>query len=138
MTRVGTELLELSREECLALLPTVPVGRVLFTQRALPAIVPVNFVVDSGSVVIRTSAGSSLAAALPGSVLAFEVDDFHSNHRNGWTVTVLGRSRAVDDPVEHARMRSLPLDSYVGTDLDQYLLIPIEMISGRRVGPGPL
>jgi uncharacterized protein len=53
----------LSPEECMALLASVPVGRVVFTHRALPAIRPVNNVVDRGSVIIRTNLGSGLGTA---------------------------------------------------------------------------
>jgi nitroimidazol reductase NimA-like FMN-containing flavoprotein (pyridoxamine 5'-phosphate oxidase superfamily) len=64
----------LSRDECLSLLASMPVGRLVFTDRALPAIVPVNFVLSGGHIVLRTGATSSLAAAVRGSVVAFEVD----------------------------------------------------------------
>ena len=40
----GLEILD--REDCLGLLASVPLGRVVFTDRALPAIQPVNFVLD--------------------------------------------------------------------------------------------
>lgn len=129
---------ELSREECLSLLPTVPVGRLVFTDRALPAIVPVNFLVDAGGVVIRTGAGSTLAAAVRGSVVAFEVDDFDRTARNGWCVTITGQARQVTDPLELERLASLGLTPWAGGDRSHYVVVPIELVSGRRVGPGPL
>ncbi|MFI5960090.1 pyridoxamine 5'-phosphate oxidase family protein [Cryptosporangium sp. NPDC051539] len=53
-------LAPLGRDECLALLSSVPVGQVVFTYRALPDVLPVNFRVDGESVVIRVAAGSRL------------------------------------------------------------------------------
>jgi uncharacterized protein len=138
MLQIESGARELTREECLALLPTVPVGRLVFTDRALPAIVPVNFVLDHGYVVVRTGASSTLAAAVRGSVVAFEVDDFDRNVRNGWCVTVTGQARQVTDPAEIERLSELDLTPWAGGDKHHFVVIPIELVSGRRVGPGPL
>ena len=43
-------------EECLRLLATVPVGRVGVTIDALPAVLPVNFVMTGGAVVFASAA----------------------------------------------------------------------------------
>jgi len=128
---------ELTREECLALLPTVPVGRLVYTDRALPAVVPVNFVVDGGQVVIRTGGGSALAAAVRGSIVAFEVDDFDRAARNGWSVTVTGQARQVVDPVELERLSLLGLEPYA-SGRDNFVVVPVQLVTGRRVGAGPL
>jgi len=129
---------ELTRAECLSLLPTVPVGRLVFTDRALPAVVPVNFVLDGDQVVVRTGASSTLAAAVRGAVVAFEVDDYDRSARNGWTVTVTGRARQVTDPRELARLAERDLVPWVDADLPHFVVVPVELVSGRRVGTGPL
>lgn len=129
---------ELTRNECLALVPTVSVGRVVFTDRALPAIVPVNFLLHGGRVVVRTGTSSTLAAAVRGTVVAFEVDDFDTATRTGWTVTITGRARHVVDDLELAQLRALPLAPFAGDHLDHVVVIPVELVSGRRVGLGPL
>ena len=100
---------ELTREESLALLTSMPVGRMVFTQHALPAVLPVNFLVDQGRIVVRTGHGQGLAAAVRGAVVAFEVDDFEAASRQGWSVLVTGRATEVDDPLELERLRALPL-----------------------------
>ncbi|MEV4399798.1 pyridoxamine 5'-phosphate oxidase family protein [Nonomuraea sp. NPDC049607] len=66
----------LSEEECFLLLSSVPIGRIVFTDRALPAVQPVNFCLDGRSIVIRAVTGSKLAAATRRAVVAFEADDF--------------------------------------------------------------
>lgn len=137
MLRTDTTMQELTRDECLALLPTVPVGRLVFTERALPAIVPVNFLLDHGQVVVRTGATSSLAAAVRGAVAAFQVDDFDREARQGWSVTVTGRASEVRDPVELTRLSQLPLLPWVGGRLDHFIVVPVELVTGRRVGAGP-
>lgn len=129
---------ELTRDECLSLVPTVPVGRLVFTDRTLPAVVPVNFLLDHGQVVVRTGATSTLAAAVRGSVVAFEVDDFDGAARNGWCVTITGQARQVTDPGELDRLSRLGLEPWAGGDRPNYVVVPVELVSGRRVGPGPL
>jgi hypothetical protein len=42
--------------------------------------------------VIRTDAGSKLAAALRGAPVAFEVDGVDETHQVGWSVVVRGRA----------------------------------------------
>ncbi len=138
MLQTDTGARELTREECLSLLSSVPIGRLVFTDRALPAVVPVNFVLDHGQIVVRTGAGSTLAAAVRGSVVAFEVDDFDSTARNGWCVTVTGQARQVVDDQERERLSELDLTPWAGGDKPHFVVVPVELVSGRRVGPGPL
>jgi uncharacterized protein len=57
----GSALKQLSRDECLRLMASVPVGRVVFTQRALPAVELVNFTIDNGDIVIRTDRSGEFA-----------------------------------------------------------------------------
>lgn len=63
----------LDRQECVSLLAKVQVGRVVYTRQALPAVLPVNFALDTdGSVLLCTSATSDLVRAIDGVVVAFE------------------------------------------------------------------
>ena len=55
----------LDEAECLALLRTAAIGRVAFTEGALPAIEPVPFRMAGGQVLIPTRRGSRLAAGSP-------------------------------------------------------------------------
>lgn len=132
--RNGLEVL--SRAQCLALLATMPVGRIVYTERALPAIRPVNFVVHDDMVVIRTSGRGSLAAAADGAVVAFETDQFTDVPRTGWSVTVLGRAREVTDPEHLRELTGLGLEAWTPVMQDHYLVISIEAISGRRIPTG--
>lgn len=53
---------ELGREECLRLLVTAPIGRIVRTRQALPALLPVHFALDGdGAVLLRTAAASEPA-----------------------------------------------------------------------------
>lgn len=125
----------LSREESLILLSSVPVGRIVFTDRALPAILPVNFVLDDGAIIIRTGAGSKLAAATREAIVAFEADSFHETTETGWSVTVVGPAHRVEDPDEIERLKTLPLRTWVPVDPEHFVQIEMAQVSGRRIPP---
>lgn len=126
----------LSRDECMRLLASGVIGRVVFTAAALPAVQPVNYAIDvDGAVIIRTSAGSRLASAARDAVLAFEVDDFDVATRSGWSVIVTGRAKLVRDERDLVRLHQLPLTPWAGGDRSEFIRIESEIVSGRRVQP---
>ncbi|MBO1332294.1 pyridoxamine 5'-phosphate oxidase family protein [Streptomyces sp. VRA16 Mangrove soil] len=128
----------LDREECLRLLAKVPVGRVVYTRQALPAVLPVNFALDTDhAVLIRTSADSELAEVVDGVVVAFEVDEFDAERESGWSVVVTGHATVVTDPAEAGRLSEAgPRSWAVGDDC---VLVRIEpaMLTGRELGHRP-
>jgi nitroimidazol reductase NimA-like FMN-containing flavoprotein (pyridoxamine 5'-phosphate oxidase superfamily) len=124
-----------SREQCLALVASVSIGRVVYTDQALPAVVPMNFVLDEDEVVIHTGSGSTLAAAIRNAVVAFQVDDFDSDTTTGWSVTITGRARLVDGGEEATRLSRLPLRPWVPTKNGQLIRIPARHVGGHRLGP---
>ncbi|ASU81620.1 pyridoxamine 5'-phosphate oxidase family protein [Nocardiopsis gilva YIM 90087] len=127
----GLEIL--GRDECLRLLAAAPLGRIVFTHNALPAVQPVNFVVYGMDIVIRTSATSRLASATRDTVVAFEVDDFDVDARAGWSVTVVGNGRAVTDPEERADLERLPLHPWAPGDRSHFIRVETKVITGRRI-----
>ena len=129
--RNGLEIL--GREECLYLLTRRSIGRVGVSIAALPVVLPVNFVLFDGDIVIRTGEGTKLDAALCHSVVAFEVDDFDPVYHTGWSVLVRGRAREVRHPAEVARVRSLPLQPWAGDLPDRFIRISADLVSGRRI-----
>jgi uncharacterized protein len=133
MQRDSAGLEILSREESLALLSSVPVGRIVFTDRALPAVQPVNFVLHDGSVVFRTSAGSKLAAATRQAIVAFQADSFDTTTHSGWSVTAVGPSRVVEDEEELARLSALPLRPWITEDREYFIRVELAQVTGRRL-----
>ena len=134
MTETTHESRELSRAECLALLPTVPFGRLVFTEGALPAVIPVNFVLDSAGIVLRTAPTGSVARVADGTIVALQADDVDPVRRSGWSVTVVGQARTVRDPVALARLEALPLLPWVAGDRSVYVVIDVGIVTGRRIG----
>lgn len=126
----------LDEAEALRLLGTVSIGRLAFTRKALPAIRPVNHLVDGGVVVIRSHDGAAVVPApLPQAVVAYQADQLDPVARTGWSVIVTGIARRLRDPerVEHYRQR---VRAWVADDLDQVFTIEPNIITGVRLVDG--
>ena len=141
-TPVQGVLEDLSRQECLDLLAALPIGRLVYTRQALPAVEPVNFAVSNDEIVIRTRRAPVLAAAARGDVVAFEADAFDSALSSGWSVTVIGRCRQASDE-ESSRLRELQLVSWTPGENDHFICIGIgaSIVTGILLHPpgeGPL
>ena len=132
----GSALQRLSRDECLTLMASVPVGRIIYTRRALPAVELVNFALHEGDIVIRTDRTGKLAAATRGAVVAFEADQLDLAGQAGWSVTAVGPSSEVTDPVELARLRAIGLKSWAPGTQDHFIRISPVMLSGRHLRTG--
>jgi uncharacterized protein len=124
---------QLPRDECLRLMGSVPVGRIVYTRQALPAVEMVNFALVEGDIIIRTSAEGKLAAATRGAVVAFEADSVDLAERTGWSVTVVGQARAVTDGAEIRRLERAAPPSWVAWQSDHFVRISPAMVNGRRV-----
>ncbi|GAC1441411.1 MAG: hypothetical protein NVSMB55_09080 [Mycobacteriales bacterium] len=83
--------------ECLQLLGSAKVGRVAFTERALPAIQRLAYSLVGSSLVLTTES-PGLARRLDGQVVAFAVDCVDAELGTGWSVMVTGRAQLMDAP----------------------------------------
>ena len=134
LTQPAVGAQRLDTDEAIRLLASVEFGRVVFTVNALPAIRPVNHLLDDGRIIIRTrltSAISSRARSADGVVVAYEADDINSQTRTGWSVVVTGRAHTVTDPGEVARYEQLlhPWVNHAST----VVAIEPEFITGFRI-----
>jgi uncharacterized protein len=123
----------LDRTACLDLLARRPFGRLVFTHRALPDVLPVNYRLDGDRLLLRLSSGSTAAKATCDAVVAFEVDDIDEASRTGSSVTVVGHAHEITAPGELARARSLGLEAWAGDERDHFVAITVEKVSGRRL-----
>lgn len=127
-------LAELGHAECLRLLGTAMVGRVVFTEGALPAVRPVNFVLDGADIVFRTAANSTLAQATRRrAVVAFEVDEIDLATHTGWSVVVIGRAYEIVDIDRLVRLSDPHHAPWPDHRSAHTIAIPVEQISGRRL-----
>ncbi|WP_054814253.1 pyridoxamine 5'-phosphate oxidase family protein [Nocardia arizonensis] len=129
-------VLELDRDEALDLLAATPLGRVVFTRNALPAIRPVNHLVEAdGLIIVRTHLATRFGGTVradPGVVVAYEADEVDTVRRLGWSVVVTGMARQVTDPDLVARYERL-LRPWVGRAMDTVIAIEPTIVSGIRL-----
>jgi len=127
---------ELPRAEAMRLLASVPVGRLVFTHQALPAIRPVNHLVTGETIVIGLTPGSAIAASTSadGTVVAYEADALDMDSRLGWTVIVVGAAKLVTDADAVRQLRGLlhPWLSGATTDIVE---ISTEIVTGYQLVP---
>ncbi|WP_433203047.1 pyridoxamine 5'-phosphate oxidase family protein [Dactylosporangium sp. CS-047395] len=125
----------LGRRRCLELLGSVPVGRVVFTDRALPAIRPVNHLLDGETIVIRSSLGGGLASAATahGSlVVAYEADEIDAVTHSGWSVVVTGTARLVMDEERLLRYEGR-LQPWVDEPMNCVIAIDCDLVNGFQL-----
>ncbi|GAA1227595.1 pyridoxamine 5'-phosphate oxidase family protein [Kitasatospora nipponensis] len=88
----------LEERQCLRLLAGAPVGRVVYTVGALPAVLPTRYQLDDdGSVLLRATAGSEFLRAVAGVLVAFQADEISAADGSGWSVTVLGTAETTGE-----------------------------------------
>jgi Pyridoxamine 5'-phosphate oxidase len=132
------QLEALPREESLRLLGTASLGRVVFTHLALPAIRPVNHIVEGNKIIIRTHIGTTITSAVDGTgtVVAYEADVIDPDDHLGWSVIVVGRANLLADPDEIARYQKA-LRPWVSGDRDEVIVITADMVDGFRLTRSP-
>src|ERR1700694_5054628 len=131
----GDGLRVLSDDECVDLLRRHRFGRVALGIDGWPAILPVNYLYDGTSVVIRTAPGAKLDQA-PLTAVAFEIDDADRYGHWGWSVLVQGPAfdvtLSIDELSEH--LRELPVRPWAPDARDQWLKVAAVRINGRPFG----
>jgi nitroimidazol reductase NimA-like FMN-containing flavoprotein (pyridoxamine 5'-phosphate oxidase superfamily) len=106
----------------------------VFTESALPAAQPVNYLLDDEEVVFRTANGSKLAAATRHHVVAFETDHVDERTRTGWSVLGVGEAYEVLDPVRLAELAERLPPPWVPQHDQHTISIPLQRLTGRRLG----
>ncbi|MGH3168441.1 MAG: pyridoxamine 5'-phosphate oxidase family protein [Trebonia sp.] len=126
---------ELTRHESWQLLAGVSLGRIVFTRHAMPAVRPVNHVVDEDKIIIRSHLGAQIvsrAGAVDGVVVCYEADDLDPVEHTGWSVIVTGLARLVTDPAAISRYGRL-LEPWVDTTMDYVIAIEARDVTGLRL-----
>jgi nitroimidazol reductase NimA-like FMN-containing flavoprotein (pyridoxamine 5'-phosphate oxidase superfamily) len=131
-----SEMLDLSREECLRLLAAHSFGRLAVNMgEGAPVIRPVNYLFDerSQSVVFRTAPGSKFHALLRSANAAFEIDGLDEGSRTGWSVIMRGVTDEVTNASEVRRLDSLGLQPWAPGEKPHWVHIRAWTVSGRRI-----
>jgi nitroimidazol reductase NimA-like FMN-containing flavoprotein (pyridoxamine 5'-phosphate oxidase superfamily) len=132
----GQPLEVLARDDCVEFLTNGSfVGRLGLVVDRRPLVLPVNYMVDRGTVVFCTAAGTKLNAIVGGADVAFEVDEHRSLRHSGWSVLVRGRAEIVTDNADLAHLRAGPLRPWAKGARANWVRIPLDEVSGRRIPP---
>jgi len=129
----------LTEAESLRLIEQAEIGRIGFSGRFGPAILPVNFKMLDGSVVFRTEADSPLGEDLRTGIahaeykVAFEIDEIDKTDKTGWSVLIQGAVHYVEDEEERAVVVKSGVQPWAGHGRDLYVRIKPTFISGRRI-----
>ena len=128
---------ELTESECLDALARRKIGRIGFCTADGPRVFPVNYAMDGTSLVFRTSPYGSIAREIAGRRdAAFEVDHLDDQEKLGWSVLVVGRLEAVNDPHELLSLAENP-QPWAGGSRGLYFRLHCRLITGRAVEAPP-
>lgn len=133
---------ELTEAESLGLIEQAQIGRIGFSGRYGPIVLPVNYKVVDGSVVFRVAVGSSIGEDLRTGIadaeykVAFEIDEIDAATRTGWSVMIQGAAHHVDDEQERQAVLRAGIEPWPGGQREQFVQIRPTVISGRRIRRG--
>jgi uncharacterized protein len=127
----GSGMTDLDAHACWALLRSHEVGRLAVVIADRPEIFPINYVVDHGTVVFRTSEGTKLAGTVQRDV-AFEADGYATDTGEAWSVVVKGRGEEITRGYDLLDTAGLPLFPWHAAPKQRFVRIVPDEISGRR------
>jgi nitroimidazol reductase NimA-like FMN-containing flavoprotein (pyridoxamine 5'-phosphate oxidase superfamily) len=124
----------LPNSECIVGLRSQRIGRIALSVDALPAVLPVYFVLDGTAVVFRTRTGGVLDRHCRNTVVAFEVDSHDASRREGWSVMLVGTANVVGASTEFADL-SADLDRIGAPAGEVIIRIEPGSLTGRALSP---
>jgi nitroimidazol reductase NimA-like FMN-containing flavoprotein (pyridoxamine 5'-phosphate oxidase superfamily) len=131
---------ELDEDQCLNLISAGGIGRIAYTGRFGPAVLPVNYALQGGTIVFRTAEHGPLDEDLRTGIanadykVAFEIDDIDPAATRGWSVLIQGPAHHVTGADEEAA-RQTGVETWAPGDRELFVRIVPSRITGRRVGP---
>ena len=132
MADQGSTVEELSESTCWALLRATTVGRLAVWVDDHPDIFPLNYAVDHGTVVFRSSAGTKVAAALSDSPVALEADGYDAGSAQAWSVVVKGKAEEITAGQDLIDTLDLPLFPWQAGEKGRFIRIVPTTTTGRR------
>ncbi|MBO0821191.1 MAG: pyridoxamine 5'-phosphate oxidase family protein [Nocardiopsaceae bacterium] len=130
---------ELGEERCLSLISGGGVGRIAYTSRFGPAVLPVNYTFSGGAIVFRTAEHGPLDEDLRTGIadadykVAFEIDDIDPASKLGWSVLIQGPAHHVTGPEEDSVRRAC-VEPWAPGPRELFVRIVPSRVTGRRIG----
>lgn len=122
---------ELDRAQCLDLLRSAHIARVVLSIKCIPVALPVNAAVQDDCVIFSTDSGSKLTASVEGQVVSVEADHMDFTYRTGWSVLLTGRAQLVTEAAD-IEWASSRLQAWVPEPHSFLVRVQSTLISGRR------
>ena len=133
LTQRGGRVEHLSPSECRQLLTANTVGRLGYSTVNGPRIVPMNYTVAGGRILIRTTPDTEAGRCARRHQVAFEVDEIDELRHAGWSVLVTGEASQITlSELELIDIVQTP-DPWAEGERALFLQLPLTTITGRRV-----
>ena len=131
---------ELDEGQCLQLISGGGIGRIAYTSRYGPAVLPVNYMWRDGAIVFRTAAHGPLDEDLRTGIadadyrVAFEIDSIDPGAHQGWSVLIQGPAHHLTGSEEDS-VRQAGVEPWAPGNRELFVRIVPTRVTGRRVGP---
>ena len=137
-TTIRAELEAIPEDECRRLLAANDLGRIAIVVEGQPQIFPVTYAMDEGRVAFRTAPGTKLQHG-PGTLVAFEIDDFDPATGIGWSVMAQGMLYDITSTLDRASesLRRLAVEPLAPGVREHWLAVYPAVVSGRRFAIAP-
>jgi nitroimidazol reductase NimA-like FMN-containing flavoprotein (pyridoxamine 5'-phosphate oxidase superfamily) len=129
----------LDEAECLRLITPGGIGRIAYSGRYGPTVLPVNYRFYQQTIVFRTAHDSPTDEDLRTGIadaeyrVAFEIDDFDSLSRVGWSVLIQGAAHHVTSESERASLSEAEVEPWAGGKRELFFRIIPSRVTGRRI-----
>jgi nitroimidazol reductase NimA-like FMN-containing flavoprotein (pyridoxamine 5'-phosphate oxidase superfamily) len=129
---------ELDRDEALRLISPGGIGRIAYTSRFGPTVLPVNYTFYEGAILFRTAEHGPLDEDLRTGItgadyeVAFEIDDIDMSGEMGWSVLVQGPAHHVTGPEREEAFRAC-VEPWAPGNRELLVRIVPSRITGRRI-----
>lgn len=95
-----------------------------------PDIVPVNFLADGDTIIIRTTDGHKLSLLEQNPLVAFEVDQVALGL--AWSVVLHGSARVLTEPADLEAVRKAAFWTWPERKTDRFIRIDPHQVAGRQ------
>jgi nitroimidazol reductase NimA-like FMN-containing flavoprotein (pyridoxamine 5'-phosphate oxidase superfamily) len=129
----------LDEAECRRLIEPGGIGRLVFAGSYDLTVLPVNYKMHDGAILFRTVEAGATDEDLRTGIsraefrVAFEVDHFDMQAREGWSVLVQGPAHHLDSDEERAEAETLGIEPWAGGEREHFIRITPVRITGRRI-----
>jgi uncharacterized protein len=127
---VETSVEQMPPHECWAAMRTVNLGRLGFSVDEEQEIFPLNYVIDQGTIVFRTSSSSRIGLCLDGRGVAFEADGLSDGL--AWSVVVKGHAKEIAGLYDSIAAAELPVHPLQPGQKPRLVRITADAVTGRR------